>query len=216
MIKSLSPEELMKNYELHLQIIDTYLSAERASKVKAMIEHIGEDYVTAPASSKAWYHGCYPGGYLEHVNGVVSVALKLLKLYEKLGGTINFTQEELVFSALFHDLGKIGNGEKPNYLPQENDWFKKNRQEYYINNPELDFMLVPDRSLYVLQKFGITVSQQEYLAIKLHDGLFDESNKAYYVSFNPDSKLKTNIVPILHSADYLASKLEWDKENREE
>lgn len=212
MAKILSPEELLNNYNLHLQIIDEYLSPERAEKVKAMIEHIGEDYVTAPASSKLWYHGCYPGGYIEHVNTVVSLALKIMKMYSKMGGAIDFSVEELVFSALFHDLGKIGNGEKPNYLPQESDWHKKNRQEYYTNNPELDFMLVPDRSLFVLQKFGIQVTQQEYLAIKLHDGLFDESNKAYYVSFNPDSKLKTNIVPILHSADYLASKLELDKE----
>lgn len=212
MAKTLSPEELIDNYNLHLQIIDEYLSPERAEKAKAMIEHIGEDYVTAPASSKLWYHGCYPGGYIEHVNTVVSVALKIMKMYSKMGGVIDFSVEELVFSALFHDLGKIGNGERPNYLPQESEWHKKNRQEYYTNNPELDFMLVPDRSLFVLQKFGIQVTQQEYLAIKLHDGLFDESNKAYYVSFNPDSKLKTNIVPILHSADYLASKLELDKE----
>lgn len=212
MAKSLSPEELLNNYNLHLQIIDEYLSPERAEKVKAMIEHIGEDYVTSPASSKLWYHGCYPGGYIEHVNTVVSLALKIMKMYSKMGGTIDFTTEELVFSALFHDLGKIGDGEKPNYLPQESEWHKKNRQEYYTNNPDLDFMLVPDRSLFVLQKFGIQLTQQEYLAIKLHDGLFDESNKAYYVSFNPDSKLKSNIVPILHSADYLASKIELDKE----
>lgn len=215
MKKNLTPEQLVENYNLHLEIIDKYLSEDRAKAVKVMIESIGENYVIAPASSKLWYHGCYPGGYIEHVNSVVSWALKLSKLYEKAGGTLNFSTEELVFSALFHDLGKLGDGEKPNYLPQENDWFKKNRQEYYINNPDLDFMLVPDRSLFVLQKFGIKLTQQEYLAIKLHDGLFDESNKAYYVSFNPDSKLKTNIVPILHSADYLSSKLELDLENIE-
>jgi hypothetical protein len=54
------------------------------------------------------------------------------------------------------------------------------------------------------------MNEKEFLAIKLHDGLFDEVNKPYYISFNPDSKLRTNIVYILHQADFLASKIEYD------
>ena len=55
------------------------------------------------------------------------------------------------------------------------------------------------------------MSEKEYLAIKLHDGLYDESNKAYYITFNPESKFRTNIVYILHQADFLASKIEYDR-----
>lgn len=208
----LNSEEIIANYDLHIKIIDKYITGERNKKVKDMIEAIGEKYVTAPASGRAWYHGAYPGGYLVHVNNVVKYALQQMKLYQKMGGKIDFTEEELVFSALFHDLGKIGDVDKPNYIPQENDWRRNNLQEIYTNNPDLDFMLIPDRSLFILQKFGISVNQKEWLAIKLHDGLFEESNKAYYISFNPDSKLKSNIVPILHTADYLASKVEFDIE----
>jgi hypothetical protein len=54
------------------------------------------------------------------------------------------------------------------------------------------------------------MTQKEYLAIKLHDGLYDDVNKPYYITFNPDSKLRTNIVYILHQADFLASKIEYD------
>lgn len=208
----LDSDQILKNYELHTQIIETYISGDRKEKVLKMIEDIGENYVLAPASGKTWYHGAYAGGYVVHVNMVVKYALQQMKLFQKMGGTIDFTEEELVFSALFHDLGKLGDGSKPNYMPQENDWRRVNLQEVYVNNPELDFMLIPDRSLFVLQKYGISVNQKEWLAIKLHDGLFEESNKAYYISFNPDSKLKSNIVPILHTADYLASKVEFDIE----
>lgn len=211
----LTAEQIQENYELHLKIIEKYLQGERKEKVLAMIETIGENYLMSPASSKLWYHGAYPGGYLVHVNNVVMLALKELKLYKAMGGTVDFTEEELVFSALFHDLGKIGNGEKENYLPQENEWFINNKQEAYTVNPELDFMLIPDRSLFVLQKFGISVSQNEYLAIKLHDGLFEESNKAYYISYAPSSRLRSNIVYILHAADMLAARLEFDTEHKE-
>ena len=208
-------EKVTEAFNLHKKIIDRYITGERKVKVLSMIDTIGEEnYALAPASGKLWYHGAYPGGYLVHVNTVVRYALEQKNLYEKLGGSIDFTEEELVFSALFHDLGKVGDGEKINYLPQTQEWFRKNKQEMFVNNPDLDFMLVPDRSLFVLQKFGISVTQKEYLAIKLHDGMFDDSNKAYFVSFSPDSKLKSSIVPILHAADYLASKLEFDLEQK--
>ena len=212
-MKEFTAEQIQEQYDLHIKIINKYLpEGERKTKVLKMIEDLGENYIMSPASGKSWYHGAYPGGYLVHVNNVVRFALMEMNLYKKANGKIDFTEEELVFAALFHDLGKIGDGEKPNYLPQDNEWRRNNLQEMFTNNTELDFMLIPDRSLFILQKYGIEVNQKEWLAIKLHDGLFEETNKPYYVSYNPDSKLRSNITPILHAADYLASRQEFDAE----
>ena len=212
-MKKLTAEQIQEQYDLHIKIINKYLpEGERKTKVLKMVEDLGENYVMGPASSKSWYHGAYPGGYLVHVNNVVRFAIMEMNLYKKAGGKIDFTEEELVFTALFHDLGKVGDGEKANYLPQENEWRRNNCQEAYVNNPELDFMLIPDRSLFILQKYGIEVNQKEWLAIKLHDGLFEETNKPYYISFNPSTRLRSNITPILHAADYLASRQETDTE----
>lgn len=214
-MKELTAEQIQEQYDLHIKIINKYLTGERKDKVLKMIEAFGDNYILSPAASKSWLHGAYPGGYLVHVNNVVRFAIMELNLYKKANGKIDFTEEELVFAALFHDLGKVGDGEKPNYLPQENEWFRKNRQEMYTYNPDLEYMLIPDRSLFVLQKFGIEVSQKEWIAIKIHDGLFEESNKSYWISFNPDSQLKSNIAPILHTADYLASRQEVDAEQEQ-
>lgn len=213
----LTSEQIESNLDLHYKIIDHYITGERKDKVLNLIKNIiGEvEYALCPASGTDWYHGCYAGGYIVHVNSVVKTALKICKMYESFEGNIDFTEEELVFSALFHDLGKLGNGDKINYIPNPSEWHRKNQGKIYISNPELDFMLVPDRSLFLLQKAGIVLTQKEYLAIKLHDGVFDESNKAYYVSYSPDSKLKTNLVPILHAADYLSAKIEFDIEHKE-
>ena len=61
----------------------------------------------------------------------------------------------------------------------------------------------------LLQKIDIIylykVNQAEYTII------YDDVNKPYYVTFNPDSKLRTNLVHILHQADFLASKIEYDR-----
>ena len=167
-------------------------------------------YVMAPASGKKWFHNAFPGGYVEHVNRVVEYSIKQMRLYKEMGGSIDFTEEELVFSALFHDLGKLGDGDSPNYIPQNDKWRQDKLSEVYTYNPDLDFMLIPDRSLFILQKFGIKVNQKEFLAIRCHDGVFDKANEAYFFSNVESSRQKTSIISILHSADFLASKVEYD------
>ena len=211
---SLSAEKIQKNYEKHLKIIDTYIG-DRKGSIKEMLSHMEETYVMAPASGKSWYHSAFAGGYVDHVNRVVEYAVKQMRLYQEMGGTVDFTEEELVFAALFHDLGKIGDGDRPNYIPQTDKWRQDKLSEMYTFNPELDFMLIPDRSLFILQKFGIKVNQKEFLAIRLHDGVFDKANEAYFFSNMESSRQKTSIVSILHSADFLASKVEYDIWKRE-
>ena len=210
----LSAEKIQKNYEKHLKIIETYIG-DRKEQVLTMIKHMEETYVMAPASGKTWYHSAFAGGYVDHVNRVVEYAVKQSRLYQEMGGTIDYTDEELVFAALFHDLGKMGDGDRPNYIPQTDKWRQDKLSEMYTYNPDLDFMLIPDRSLFILQKFGIKVSQKEFLGIRLHDGVFDKANEAYFFSNVESSRQKTSIISVLHSADFLASKVEYDIWKRE-
>ena len=206
---SLSAETIQKNYEKHLKIVDTYIG-DRKDSVKKLLSHMEETYVMAPASGKSWHHNAFAGGYVDHVNRVVEYAVKQSRLYQEMGGTVDYTEEELVFAALFHDLGKLGDGDKENYQPQTDKWRQDKLSEMYTYNSDLDFMLIPDRSLYILQKFGIKVSQKEWLGIRLHDGVFDKANEAYFFSYQESSRQKTSIVSVLHSADFLASKVEYD------
>lgn len=212
----LTPEQIQENWNTHLGFVDKYIP-QRKKNIKAMYKDFEEVAVLAPASSKTWYHNAFPGGYIDHVNRVVTTAIDIAKLWKgTYGGTLDFTQEELIFSALFHDLGKLGSEEGPNYIPQEDKWRQDKLKEMYTPNPALPFMMIPDRSLYLLQRYGIPVSQKEYLAIKLHDGVFEEGNKPYFFSNKPESKLRTNLVHILHLADYMASKVEVDLYGKQE
>lgn len=206
----LSPEKVKENWDRHLKIVDHFISSPRKEKVLELLNNLEDKMVAAPASGKEHFHNAFIGGYIDHVNRVVQCAVKTKQLWQEMGATIDFTDEELVFAALFHDLGKIGNGELEGYIPEYSDWHRKNQGSMFKPNPELDFMLIQDRSLYLLQKYGIEVSHKEYLAIRLHDGVYDDANKAYFISYNPDSKFRTNIVYILHHADFLASKVEYD------
>ena len=206
----LSAERIEQNWNKYLKIVNTFITGERKDKLLSLYEDLAEEMIMAPASGKPSFHNAFPGGYIDHVNRVVHCAMKTKELWESMGANIDFTDEELVFTALNHDLGKIGGKGTPGYLPQTDAWRKDKLGEIYTSNKELSFMLVQDRSLFLLQQSGIVMTEKEFLAIKLHDGLYDDVNKPYYISFNPDSKLRSNLTYILHQADFLASKIEYD------
>jgi hypothetical protein len=116
----------------------------------------------------------------------------------------------MIFATLHHDLGKVGDDEMDYYIPNESEWHRKNQGKIYTPNPKLQYMNVSDRSLWLLQKFDVKLNQTEYIGLKLADGMYEEGNKQYYMSFTPDFELQTNLPHIIHQADMLASKTERD------
>lgn len=207
----LKAEQLDANFKEMLSLIDKYISEPRAEKLKAFYAEFSERFLFMPASGTNHFHNAFPGGYLDHIVRVTRIALELTELWRKAGADIEFTVEELVFSALHHDLGKFGFGEGEQYIHNDSEWHKEKLGQLYKNNPAIPFMLVSDRSLFLLQQMGVELTLNEYLAIKLHDGLYEDSNKPYLMSHSPDSKLRTNLPFILHQADLMASRIEYEK-----
>jgi hypothetical protein len=72
-------------------------------------------------------------------------------------------------------------------------------------------MTVTDRAIFLLNQFGITMTEWEYVGLRLTDGLYEDANKAYYISYNSDWTLKSNIAYILHQADSMATHIEYDE-----
>lgn len=206
---NLKEEKLMENTEKFFSLIDKYMSeGERKQKLVNYYKSIELLLTTAPASSNINYHNCFPGGYVDHVIRVVEMALVLNNVWDKFGQEKNYTTEELFFVALNHDLGKLGTNEVPHYIPNSSEWHVKNQGKVYTTNPAESYMDTPTRSLFRLQQAGITMSENEYLGILLHDGLYSESNKSYLMAPTPETQLKSNLVHIVHQADLAASKIE--------
>ena len=155
-----------------------------------------------PAAHKKEYHGAFPGGYVDHVNRVVRAAIDLHELWGSFGvDTTTYTKEELIFSAINHDLGKMGDSENDAYVPQTDQWRKDKLGEDYMFNKKLPFASVPDRTLFLLQSHDISYSFNEMLAIQTHDGLYDQGNEKYLKGFMPEQRPRTSLPYILHQAD---------------
>ena len=208
----LTPEQIASNLEKFYANIEKYISEPRTTKLLALYQEQEEILALSPASSRASYHNAFPGGYVDHVNRVVESALRVTVLWEGMGATINFTEEELVFSAINHDLGKLGREGKPAYIPNDSEWHIKNQGANYKPNVELPFIPIQDSSLFILQSAGIELTFNEWVAIKTHDGLYDDGNKAYLLSSQNESKLRSSLPLILHQADILAARVEWELE----
>ena len=123
-----------------------------------------------------------------------------------------FTEEELFVSALNHDLGKIGSLEEVSVFPSNDEWRKKNLGEMYTFNTKNEYMTVPDRSLFLLQQAGIQLTTNEYIAIKTHDGLYDDANSPYLKGFMPETKPRTSLPYVIHQADLMAARIEFERE----
>jgi len=206
---NLTAEQIQSNWEEFLSNIEIHISEPRKQVLLDFYKSKEDRFVLMPAAHTTKYHNCFPGGYVEHVNRVVRCSLAQYELWENMGCDMEtFSKEELVFSAINHDLGKVGDSANDLYVPSKDDWRKKNLGELYTFNGEVGFMTIPDRSLFLLQEAGIRYSVNEMLAIRTHDGLHDDANKPYLISRIPESKPKSAIVYILHQADLMAAIIE--------
>lgn len=208
-MKKLSEQQILENVAKFYNLIEKYLpEGDRKTKLLSFYKDRELTLATAPASTRLSHHNCFAGGYVDHVIRVTEAALVLDKVWDKFLQVKNYTIEELVFSSINHDLGKLGTNEKPFYIPSTSEWHMKNQGKYYDYNPEFTHMRISDRSLFYLQQANIPISENEFLAIKLHDGCYEEANKNYLITHSPETQIKCNLVHILHQADFMASRIE--------
>jgi hypothetical protein len=210
---NLTAEQIQDNWNELLSYIEEYISEPRKDKLLEFYEQYADRLMLMPAAHKKEYHNAFPGGYVEHVLRVIRCAIKQAELWDSEGCDMTtFTTEELVFSALNHDLGKMGDEEQESYIPQTDNWRREKLGEDYMFNTKVPFSSVPDRGLFMLQSHGIQYTFNEMLAIQTHDGLYDKANEKYLMSYMPEQKPRTSLPFILHQADLMAARIEFERE----
>jgi len=210
-MKQKTNEELLRAYNGFIDALNKVFSGDRLDKLLLMYstEELGNQLVVAPASGKLNFHSAYVGGYIDHVMNVARNAFKLKKIFEEGGAKVDFTDEELFFAAFHHDLGKLGDVSNPYYLPQNDKWSQDKKKEFFTHNPALQYFDVTHRALWLLNQYGIQYTQKEMLGIMLADGLYNEPNKKYLMSYSEDFSLKTELPYIIHWADHMSCRQEY-------
>jgi hypothetical protein len=159
---------------------------------------VGEQFFTAPASSYKDFHSCYPGGLAEHSLGVVSVAREMARVV----CPDMYPRWKIDFCALFHDLGKVGDGEHPFYVQTREEWRLRKGQLYVVHPDCLD-MPTAERGIFILNSHGVPMDADMTLGIRISDG--------QYVAENAPFKLHEPFIALVtHWADYTRTMRERD------
>jgi len=192
---SLTPEEIEQNWKKFRGLCDKCPT--RGQALSEMLDDLDERLCLAPASAKVDYHGAFPGGLVDHSLRVLN---NLVVLNNGYGWKLN--KEAMIIAALFHDIGKVGmpgkGSENDFYIPQTDAWRAEKLGEEYKYNDELPYFSTPDRSLFLMQHYGIQLTVDEFLAIKLNDGFKPEENKKYCLKIRP-------LVYGVQTADYIST-----------
>lgn len=211
-MRNYTEKQLKENYDKFITFVKKAFASqpERLEKLLHMYseDQLGMELTVAPASGKLYFHSAYIGGYIDHVMNVCKNAIGQMTQFKNNGGTIDFEVEELLFAALHHDLGKLGDGVHPYYIPQESEWHRKNQGSIFTQNGELHYMDVTHRAIWLLQKYDIPFTQKEMLGIMLADGLYNEASKKYFISYTEEFSLKTELPYLIHWADHMSCRIE--------
>lgn len=194
---ALSQEELDKNWNKLVELITKL--GDRSESVSNLVDALGERLYLCPASGKDTYHNSFPGGLLDHSLRVLGNAVKLNSTFGW-----NLSKDSLIIASLFHDLGKIGDLEREYYLPQTDQWRRDKLGEMYMYNKNMQYMTIPDRSIFLCQHFGVVLTLDEMLAIRLNDGFIVEENRQYCLK-------EPLLAHVIMTADYISTMQEKNK-----
>jgi hypothetical protein len=209
----LEAEKIKSNWEMYRAIVNATFPT-RSEQLNRLYDDLEDRMVMMPASSVAHFHNAFAGGYVDHILRVIDCTKALYVTWKSMGADMSgYTEEEMIFAAMHHDLGKVGFPGEGNevYQIETSDWHRKNQNKMYRHNENIPFTMVPDLSIWLLQEYGVKLSWNEYQAIKIHDGMYDDSNKPYFVARSAQAKLKTNLPILLHHGDHMAAQIEYER-----
>ena len=111
-------EQIQDNWNELIKLIEDTFDGERKDKLLKMYKHFEDRMCVAPASGTEHFHLCTPGGYVKHILNIVHYSKEFYKVWKDNGAMVDdYTEEELVFAALHHDLGKVGDLEDDSQVP---------------------------------------------------------------------------------------------------
>ena len=209
----LEAEKIKSNWEMYRAIVNATFPT-RKDALNKMYDDFEDRIAMMPASSVAHFHNAFAGGYVDHILRVIDCTKALYITWKSMGSDMSgYTEEEMIFAAMHHDLGKVGFPGEGNevYQIETSDWHRKNQNKMYRHNENIPFTMVPDLSIWLLQAYDVKMSWNEYQAIKIHEGMYDDANKPYFISRTADAKLKNCLPLIMHHADHMAAQIEYER-----
>ena len=160
-------DKILKNKEIFLEKNKLY-----GILTKELLDFLGEDFMTAPASSMTSLHNAFPGGLIDHILKTTKYAIGINKLLPQ---NIEVEAHSIVKICFLHQIGKTFL-----YKWNESEWHRKNQGKMYEYNEELVSLKIGERSVYYSLKYGVELTEEEYQAIINYDKSDDDKQSKWY------------------------------------
>ncbi len=195
----LNADQIKDNFSNYCQLLEKITEPRKSIVLKYILEN-ADNIATSPANTATEYGYCYYGGYVERTLKIVEVAKHLHAIWSKFT-PISYSGNELLFSAILCELGKVLHGNTPVFSENTTEWEIK-KGMIFKRNQEVPFMKNSDRTLFNLSNLGITLSENEFYAIKLSQGMYEEENKSYLQYSNLKNK---QLHHLIHQASLISN-----------
>ena len=147
-------------------------------------------FFEAPCSGS--HHLAHEGGLAQHS---VNVYYGMLELDKALSA--NLPYESIIICGLLHDLGKMGDYGKPNYVENILKSGKVSDSKPYVTNSNLLYVPHEIRSIAIAERC-ISLTEEEEFAILYHNGMYSDLKYAYSGKETP--LVLAQASPIFHSS----------------
>lgn len=154
-------EQIQENWETFCKLAEHNTGEERVDVIRELLDALGERLATCPATTKSEF------------GTLIDFNLKTLKACNSINKKFNLglTMSSMTLCCLFRNLGLVGDLETDLFIPE--DKWHQDRGKMFKYNPELQFMQPYDRTLWLLQYFGVVLTQDEHLAFLSSSGTND-------------------------------------------
>ena len=162
-------ERILKNKEKFNKTNETYnILSEN------LLEFLGEDLYSAPASNMESMYNAFPGGLIDYILTVTKYGINLNDILPE---SQRVDKKSIIRVCFLHQLGKV-----KLYKFCESEWHRKNQGKMYDFNEDLVSMRVGERSAYYSLRYGVELSDEEYQSILNYDKTDDDKQSKWYGS----------------------------------
>ena len=178
--------------ELRRHIIAELMKTERKGMDELIDAMDVMGFFKSPCSGK--HHLAEPEGLMKHSWNVLVHARRLNDAWGRVEA-----DDSIVIASLLHDLGKMGDHGKPNYVEKVLKDGSRSKAEPYTTNKDLVYIPHEVRSVMIAERF-IKLKEEEEQAILFHNGLYSD------FKYEIPGK-ETPLFMILHFADLWCSRV---------
>ncbi len=192
MFKERDIESLWSKYENLLKKLED-------DNINTLLEEQGQRIIEASYSQRIKEPFCGIGGLVEY-------SLELAKTSSAITKALNYdlNKASLIKCSLLLVLGRIGTFNLDRFILTTSDWHKEKLGQYYDWNEDCPKYQVNDMTLFLLQRYNISLSWEEWQTLSLVKDMSSEDNKFYNLH-------KSRLTLVLQLAHEAVMKDEKDK-----